>query len=163
LKAIALLKEDFPQVRLIVIGAPRLGGHTERLIQKLKIEANIVYKSNLTKEEIAIEYAQSNIAIVSSLYEGFGFPVGEAMACGIPLIATNVASIPEITNIFAELIPARDSKSIELAIRNILSNPSKYQIRADAGREHIIENFDWQKIAKSYESLIFQTIEEFKC
>jgi len=163
LKAIALLKEDFPQVRLIVIGAPRLGGHTERLIQKLKIEANIVYKSNLTKEEIAIEYAQSNIAIVSSLYEGFGFPVGEAMACGIPLIATNVASIPEITNIFAELIPARDSKSIELAIRNILSNPSKYQIRADAGREYIIENFDWQKIAKSYESLIFQTIEEFKC
>ena len=163
LKAIALLKEDFPQVRLIVIGAPRLGGHTERLIQKLKIEANIVYKSNLTKEEIAIEYAQSNIAIVSSLYEGFGFPVGEAMACGIPLIATNVASIPEITNIFAELIPARDSKSIELAIRNILSNPSKYQIRADAGRKHIIENFDWQKIAKSYESLIFQTIEEFKC
>ena len=163
LKAIALLKEDFPQVRLIVIGAPRLGGHTERLIQKLKIEANIVYKSNLTKEEIAIEYAQSNIAIVSSLYEGFGFPVGEAMACGIPLIATNVASIPEITNIFAELIPARDSKSIELAIRNILSNPSKYQIRADAGREHIIENFDWQKIGKSYESLIFKTIEEFKC
>ena len=161
LKAIYQLKEDFPKIRLIIIGAPRSGGHTERLIQKLNLEANIVYKTNLTKEEIAIEYAYSNIAIVSSLYEGFGFPVGEAMACSIPLIATNVASIPEITSNFAELIPEKDPKSIEQAIRKIFLNPSKYQIRADAGRMHIIENFDWQKIAKQYESLIYQTIEKF--
>ena len=163
LKAISKLKKDFPYIRLVIIGAARAGGHTERLIQKLKIEANIVYKTNLTKEEIAIEYANSNIAIVSSLYEGFGFPVGEAMASSIPLIATNVASIPEITSTFAELIPASDSKSIEESIRNILSNPSKYQIRADEGRKHIIENFDWNKISKSYESLIYKIIQDFKC
>ena len=163
LQAIPALIKDFPYLRLIIIGAPRIGGHTERLIQKLKIEANIVYKTNLTKEEIAIEYANSNIAVVSSLYEGFGFPVGEAMACSIPLIATNVASIPEITGNFAELIPACDSKSIERSIRNILSNPKKYQTRADAGRQHIIDNFDWKKIAQSYENLIYQTMEKFKC
>ena len=160
LKAVHSLKKDFPKIRLVVIGAPRPGGHTERLIQKLNLEANIVYKTNLTKEEIAIEYAYSNIAIVSSLYEGFGFPVGEAMACSIPLIATNVASIPEITSNFAELISEEDVDSIEQAIRKIFLNPSKYQIRADAGRMHIIENFDWQKIAKKYESLIYQTMEE---
>ena len=148
---------------MIVIGAPRAGGHTERLIQKLKIEAHVAYKTNLTKEEIAIEYANSNIAIVSSLYEGFGFPVGEAMACSIPLIATNVASIPEITSNFAELIPSCDSKSIEDSIRNILSNPAKYQNRANKGRKHIIDNFDWKKIAKSYENLIYKTIEQFEC
>jgi len=162
LKAIHSLKKDFPEIRLIVIGSPRPGGHTERLIQRLNLEANIIHKTNLTKEEIAIEYAYSNIAIVSSLYEGFGFPVGEAMACGIPLIATNVASIPEITSNFAELIPEKDPNSIEQAIRKIFLNPSKYQIRADAGRMHIIENFDWQKIAKQYEGLIYQTIKKFK-
>ena len=161
LNAIHSLKKDFPKIRLVVIGAPRPGGHTERLIQKLNLEANIVYKTNLTKEEIAIEYAHSNIAIVSSLYEGFGFPVGEAMACSIPLIATNVASIPEITSNFAELIPEKDPQSIEQAIRKIFLNPSKYQIRADEGRMHIIENFDWQKIAKQYESLIYQTMKKF--
>ena len=163
LKAIANLIKDYPYIRLIVIGAPRAGGHTERLIQKLKIEAHVAYKTNLTKEEIAIEYANSNIAIVSSLYEGFGFPVGEAMACSIPLIATNVASIPEITSNFAELIPSCDSKSIEDSIRNILSNPAKYQSRANKGRKHIIDNFDWKKIAKSYENLIYKTIEKFEC
>ena len=109
------------------------------------------------KEEIAVEYAYSNIAIVSSLYEGFGFPVGEAMACSIPLIATNVASIPEITSSFAELIPEKDPHSIEQAIRKIFLNPSKYQIRADAGRMHIIEKFDWKKIEKSL-SLIIEKI-----
>ena len=110
-----------------------------------------------------MEYAHSNIAIVSSLYEGFGFPVGEAMACSIPLIATNVASIPEITSTYAELIPERDSKSIERAIRNILLDPFKYQRRANEGRKHIINNFDWKKIAKSYENLMYQTMEKFKC
>ena len=163
LQAISQLKKDYPIIRLIVIGAPRPGGHTERLIQKLNIEANIVYKTNLTKEEIAMEYAHSNIAIVSSLYEGFGFPVGEAMACSIPLIATNVASIPEITSTYAELIPERDSKSIERAIRNILLDPFTYQNRANEGRKHIINNFDWEKIAQSYENLIYQTMEKFKC
>jgi glycosyltransferase involved in cell wall biosynthesis len=161
LKAIYSLKKDFPNIKLVVIGSPRAGGHTERLIQKLNLETNIIYKTDLTKEEIAIEYAFSNIAIVSSLYEGFGFPVGEAMACSIPLIATNVASIPEITSSFAELIPEKDPDSIEQAIRKIFLNPSKYQIRADAGRMHIIENFDWQKIAKQYESLIYQTMKKF--
>ena len=163
MQAISQLKKDYPTIRLIVIGAPRPGGHTERLIQKLNIEANIVYKTNLTKEEIAMEYAHSNIAIVSSLYEGFGFPVGEAMACSIPLIATNVASIPEITSTYAELIPDRDSKSIERAIRNILLDPFTYQTRANEGRKHIINNFDWEKIAQSYVNLIYQTMEKFKC
>ena len=163
LKAIACLKVDYPQVRLVVIGSPRVGGHTERLIQRLKIEANVSFKSNVTKEEIANEYAQSNIAIVSSLYEGFGFPVGEAMACAIPLIATNVASIPEITSSFVELIPAEDAISIEQAIRKILNNPIEYKIQAESGRQHIIDNFDWQKIAQSYEDLIKKTIKNFKC
>ena len=163
LLAVARLKEDYPGLKLVIIGAPRPGGHTERLIKRLQIDQNILYRSNLTRYEIAVEYAKSNIAIVSSLYEGFGFPVGEAMSCAIPLIATNVASIPEITQSFAELIPAESTDAIELAIRNIFTNPTKSQLRADAGRMHIIENFNWKKIAKLYENLIYKTIDEFQC
>ena len=163
LHAVARLKEDYPGLKLVIIGAPRPGGHTERLIKRLQIDQNILYRSNLTRHEIAVEYAKSNIAIVSSLYEGFGFPVGEAMSCAIPLIATNVASIPEITQSFAELIPAESTDAIELAIRNIFTNPTKSQLRADAGRMHIIENFNWKKIAKLYENLIYKTIDEFQC
>ena len=157
------MREDFPDIKLVVIGSPRHGGHTERLIRKLQIEAHVSFKSNLTKQEIAQEYSQSSVAIVSSLYEGFGFPVGEAMACAIPLIATNVASIPEITSSFCQLIPSKSSEVIAQSLKNVFNDPDKYQLLADSGRKHIIDNFDWSKIAQLYENLINKTIKDFKC
>ncbi|MDB9906336.1 glycosyltransferase family 4 protein [Gammaproteobacteria bacterium] len=163
LHAIARLKYEYPDINLTVIGSPRAEGHTERLIKRLKLEEQVSFKTNLTKEEITHEYAKSSVAVVSSLYEGFGFPVGEAMACAIPLVATNVASIPEITGSFAQLIPAEDEEEIYQGIKNIFQNPQKYKIQAEFGRQHIIENFNWTKIGYAYEELLYKTINDFKC
>ena len=163
LHAIANLKSEYPDINLTVIGSPRAEGHTERLIKKLKLEEQVSFKTNLTKEEITHEYAKSSVAVVSSLYEGFGFPVGEAMACATPLVATNVASIPEITGSFAQLIPAEDSEAIYQGIKNIFQSPQKYKIQAELGRQHIIENFNWTKIGHAYEELLYKTINDFKC
>ena len=163
LHAIARLKSEYPDINLTVIGSPRAEGHTERLIKKLKLEEQVSFKTNLTKEEITHEYANSSVAVVSSLYEGFGFPVGEAMACATPLVATNVASIPEITGSFAQLIPAEDEEAIYQGIKNIFQSPQKYKIQAELGRQHIIENFNWTKIGHAYEELLYKTINDFKC
>ena len=163
LHAIANLKSEYPDINLTVIGSPRAEGHTERLIKKLKLEEQVSFKTNLTKEEITHEYAKSSVAVVSSLYEGFGFPVGEAMACATPLVATNVASIPEITGSFAQLIPAEDAEAIYQGIKNIFQSPQKYKIQAELGRQHIIENFNWTKIGHAYEELLYKTINDFKC
>ena len=163
LHAIARLKFEYPDINLTVIGSPRAEGHTERLIKKLKLEEQVSFKTNLTKEEITHEYAKSSVAVVSSLYEGFGFPVGEAMACATPLVATNVASIPEITGSFAQLIPAEDAEAIYQGIKNIFQSPQKYKIQAELGRQHIIENFNWTKIGHAYEELLYKTINDFKC
>ena len=163
LHAIARLKSEYPHIKLTVIGSPRAEGHTERLIKRLKLEEQVSFKTNLTKEEITHEYAKSSVAVVSSLYEGFGFPVGEAMACATPLVATNVASIPEITGSFAQLIPAEDEEAIYQGIKNIFQNPQKYKIQAELGRQHIIENFNWTKIGHAYEELLYKTINDFKC
>jgi glycosyltransferase involved in cell wall biosynthesis len=163
LQAIARLKSEYPDIHLIVIGSPRKEGHTERLIKKLKLENYVSFRTNLTKEEITREYAQSEVAIVSSLYEGFGFPVGEAMACATPLVATNVASIPEITGSFAQLIPAEDSDAIYQGIKNIFQDPQQYKVQAGLGRQHIIENFNWKKIGRAYEALLLKTIDNFTC
>ncbi|MDC1140816.1 glycosyltransferase family 4 protein [Gammaproteobacteria bacterium] len=163
LHAIARLKSEYPDINLTVIGSPRAEGHTERLIKKLKLEEQVSFKTNLTKEEIAHEYAKSSVAVVSSLYEGFGFPVGEAMACATPLVATNVASIPEITGSFAQLIPAEDAEAIYQGIKNIFQSPQKYKMQAELGRQHIIENFNWTKIGHAYEELLYKTINDFQC
>ena len=164
LKSLASLVNDFPQISLLVIGKMKKGGHTSRLIDELDIKDKVLFKTGLSKEEIAKEYASSSIAIVSSLYEGFGYPVIEAMSCEVPLIATNVSSIPELVGNYAELIPAENTNELSNAIRSILHDYSQYKNIAVRGRQHIVNNFNWLKITEEYENIISKTINDFhKC
>jgi glycosyltransferase involved in cell wall biosynthesis len=164
LKSLASLANDFPEISLLVIGKMKRGGHTSRLIDELGIKDKVSFKTGLTKEEIAMEYASSSIAIVSSLYEGFGYPVIEAMSCEVPLIATNVSSIPELVGDYAKLIPAKNANELSNAIKNILHDYSHYKNIAVRGRQHIVDNFNWLKITEEYENIISKTINDFhKC
>jgi len=164
LKALKKLKKDFPDIHLIVIGLIKKGGHTEKLIRKLGLENDVTFKSNLTKNEIKDCYSKSSIAIVSSLYEGFGYPVIEAMSCEIPLIATNVSSIPELTSEFAKLVDPKNEEMIYQSVKDILSEYDKYKKIAIKGRQHVIKNFNWIKITDEYENAIFETIKNYeKC
>jgi len=161
LRSLATLSKNFPEISLLVIGQLKKNGHTSRLIKELGIEDRVLFKTALTKEEIAKEYASSSVAIVSSLYEGFGYPVIEAMSCEIPLIATNTSSIPELVGDFATLIPPMNENELSEAIKKILNNYEKYKKIAESGRQHIIENFNWLKITQEYEDMIYKTIQDF--
>ena len=161
LRSLATLSKNFPEISLLVIGQLKKNGHTSRLIKELGIEDRVLFKTALTKEEIAKEYASSSVAIVSSLYEGFGYPVIEAMSCEIPLIATNTSSIPELVGDFATLIPPMNENELSEAIKKILNNYEKYKKIAESGRQHIIENFNWLKITQKYEDMIYKTIQDF--
>ena len=79
------------------------------------------------------------------------------------LVATNVASIPEITGSFAQLIEAENADEIYQGIKNIFQNPQKYKTQAELGRKHIIDNFNWMKIGHAYEKLLYQIIDDFQC
>lgn len=158
LYALADLSKEFQDIELLVIGTLRKGGHTDRLIKKLNLNDRVIFKTGISKDEIAQEYAKSSVAIVSSLYEGFGYPVAEAMSCSIPLIATDVASIPEITDNFAILIPPKDSDAIRDSVRKILLEPDLYNKVAAKGRLHIKNKFNWQTIGKQYEELMNKVI-----
>jgi glycosyltransferase involved in cell wall biosynthesis len=162
LKSLASLVNDFPEISLLVIGKMKKGGHTSRLIDELGVKDIVFFKTGLSKEEIAKEYASSSIAIVSSLYEGFGYPVIEAMSCEVPLIATNVSSIPELVDDYATLIPAKNTNKLSNAIRDILHNYPHYKNIAVRGRQHIVDKFNWLKITEEYENIISKTINDFR-
>ena len=162
LKALKILKKDNPNIHLIVIGSPKKGGHTERLIKELNIKENVFFKKHISKEEIRKLYSTSSVAIVSSLYEGFGYPVIEAMSCEVPLIATNVSSIPELVGKYAILIDPKDENLLSHKIKNILSNYDDHKKTAIQGRQHIIKTFNWSKITNEYEKTIFKVIENFR-
>ena len=162
LRSLAELKNYFNGIHLIVIGKAKEDGHTSRLIKELNIERDVKFKTGLTKEGIAEEYAKSSISLVSSLYEGFGYPVIEAMSCGVPLIAANTSSIPELVGEFATLIPSQNVQAQVKAIKNVIENYDDYKNIAEKGRVHIIEQFNWLKITEEYENIIFKTIKSFK-
>ena len=164
LMAIKALKKDFKDIELIIVGKIKKNGHTERLIKDLNINKSVSFRSELTKKEIAKLYASSSIAIVSSLYEGFGYPVIEAMSCEVPLIATNVSSIPELVGSYASLIEPKSYDEIYKAVKQILLNYDEYERIAVGGRQHIINTFNWSKITTQYEDIITKTIKEHeKC
>ena len=162
LKALKLLKKNNPKIHLIIIGAPKKNGHTEKLIKNLSIEDNVVFKKNISKEKIKELYSTSSIAIVSSLYEGFGYPVIEAMSCEVPLIATNISSIPELVRSYGILIDPKDEKKLSFNIEKVLNNYDDYKDNAIKGRQHVIETFNWSKITAEYEKILYKTIEKFK-
>ena len=162
LKALKLLKKNNPKIHLIIIGAPKKNGHTEKLIKKLNIEDNVIFKKNISKEKIKELYSTSSIAIVSSLYEGFGYPVIEAMSCEVPLIATNISSIPEMVRSYGILIDPKDEKKLSINIEKVLNNYDDYKDNAIKGRQHVIETFNWSKITAEYEKILYKTIEKFK-
>ena len=162
LKALKLLKKNNPKIHLIIIGTPKKNGHTEKLIKKLNIEDNVIFKKNISKEKIKELYSTSSIAIVSSLYEGFGYPVIEAMSCEVPLIATNISSIPELVRSYGILIDPKDEKKLSFNIEKVLNNYDDYKDNAIKGRQHVIETFNWSKITAEYEKILYKTIEKFK-
>ena len=162
LKALKLLKKDNPKMHLIVIGNYKKNGHTERLIKKLGIEQDVIFKKNISNDEIKKLYSSSSIAIVSSLYEGFGYPVIEAMSCEVPIIATNVSSIPELVSDFGTLIEPQNENQLKKNIIKVMENYDHFKDIAIKGRQHVIETFNWSKITSEYEKIIYETVDRFK-
>ena len=81
--------KEFPNTSLTVIGKSPKKSKLYKLIDDLDLEDRISFRSGVREEEIVNIYHNSDIAVIPSLYEGFGFGAGEAMACGVPLISTD--------------------------------------------------------------------------
>ena len=113
-----LLKE-YTDLQLIVIGRLR-DGPTSRELEKRGIKERVKFVKDLTGDEIAKLYAESTIAVSPSVYEGFGFPAGEAMSCGIPLVSTNGGSLPEVVGDAGIIVDHSNPKALLEGIKFLL-------------------------------------------
>ena len=161
LKAISLILDKYPNTKLSVVGNPRENGHTERLIRQLNLTNHVSFKTNLSKEEVAYEYQSSSLAVISSLYEGFGFPAAEAMACGTPIISSNSSALPEIVQDFGQLYEPGNPDALKECIENFYLNRLSFNNLAQEGSLYANETFNWEKIALDYEEQFLETIEKF--
>ena len=148
LKAIAELIPRFPDLNLVVLGSPKPGGHTESLINRLNLQEIVTFVNNLTTDEINQCYAESSLAVVPSLYEGFGLPAGEAMSSGIPVISTTGGALPEVVGDAGVLVPPGDASAIANAMADLFEHPDKMEQLGAAGRKRILDKFSWDVAAR---------------
>ncbi|MEA2060243.1 MAG: glycosyltransferase family 4 protein [Thermodesulfobacteriota bacterium] len=145
-------------VSLTVIGSPRKNGGIERLIKTLDLTNIVRFTGRIDNARFRKEYAASAIAVVPSVYEGFGLPVGEAMACRIPVISTTGGALLEVAGNAAKLVPPADCNALAAAIIELLDDPDEQERLAEKGYNRVMTRFTWAKTAedtvRTYRKLI---------
>jgi len=147
LKAFASVKDIHSNASLQIIGGSKKGGHTKRLIKKLGIEKDITFNKNLSFKEVRDLYCSADIVVIPSLYEGFGFAVGEAMACKVPVITTSGGAIPEVIKDCGIIVEPGKSKELEKAILALLPNEELKKSLAEKGFQRIRKDLQWSEVA----------------
>ena len=161
LKAYKQLLSAHPSLELLVVGKPKEDGDTEKLLEELNLKEKVKFVSGIETQEMVDYYAQATIAVVPSLYEGFGLPAGEAMACGVPLVSTSGGALPEVVGDAGVLVEPGDEDALAGAIDALLNNPAKREHLAEKGREHIEKNFSWSHVALMMDAYYRQVMSDF--
>lgn len=158
LRAYARLLIDYPQLELLLVSKPESGGKTERLVRKLGIADKVKFVNGISTDEMVRYYAEATIAVVPSVYEGFGLPAGEAMACGVPVVSTDGGALPEVVGETGVIVPVRDVDAMAAAIDGLLRDPAKREELGTAGRERILEKFCWNVCASEMADYYYQVL-----
>lgn len=146
-EAYAELLKEFPDLELHVVGKLR-EGYTERKLTKLGIKDRVAFKSDLSDQDIVEMYAEATMAVCPSVYEGFGFPAGEAMACGVPIVSTTGGSLPEVVGDAGILVPPKDPGALANAIAELLRDPARRDNLGAQARRRILKTFQWDNAAQ---------------
>ena len=151
--ALPRVLREYPLTRLTVIGKSPKKSKLNKLIDDLNLEDKITFKSGISENEIVDIYHDSDIAVIPSLYEGFGFGAGEAMACGVPLISTDSGGLKQVIGESALKIEPGSVQQIEESIIKLFNEEETRNELSKKGRERMEELFDWEIAAKAYINL----------
>ena len=161
IEAMTEIIDEIPAAHLVVLGRAKKKGDIIKQISRLNLEDKISFHSGLSQSEVVSLYSSSHICVIPSLYEGFGFGAGEAMACELPLISTQSGGLREVIGQEAVVIESESSKAIVKAVKDLFSNKEKQLALSRAGRKRMENEFNWIKAAKTYEEIYSKTIKEF--
>lgn len=134
-------------LQLVVVGTPKKNGGISRLIRQLDIGGRVTFTGRISHEEFVHQYARAAMAVVSSVYEGFGLPAGEAMACGVPIVSTTGGALPEVVGDAGILVPPKDPAALARAIIDLLDHPGQAEELGRRGYRRVLGHFTWQRAA----------------
>jgi glycosyltransferase involved in cell wall biosynthesis len=163
LKAMTLTKN---KVMLTIVdgGAPDRSS-VPRLIDKLGLNGRVTFTGKIPIEVLIKLYSQNEIAVLPSLYEGFGFPAAEAMACELPVLTTTAGALPEVVGDHMKtgyLVPPRDPEAIAKGIDFLIENPDIRKKMGKAARKRVLEVFTWKNAATELVKMYDEAIHAYR-
>lgn len=159
LNALKQLRDIIPQAHLRVIGSLKKNGKNQKLIEQLKLEDAVSFKSQLSDQALVEEYNKASVAVCPSLYEGFGLPACEAMACGTPLVSSSGGALKEVVADGGVLVTPGDANALANAIERVLTNPEYANQIELKGRARALTIFSWENVARQVQEFYFQIIQ----
>ena len=143
-QALALLERD---VKLIIVGRWEKG-YRQRFLRAAGDEASRIIETGYVQEDqMPFYYSLADVLVLPSLLEGFGLPLVEAMACGTPVVATNVGSIPEVVGDAGLLVPPGDHRALADCLNRLLRDGALRRRLGSRGRQRAETHFSRERMA----------------
>jgi glycosyltransferase involved in cell wall biosynthesis len=131
-------------------------------VERLGLSDRVTFTGKLSDAHLREEYCRCTLLVQPSLYEGFGLPAAEALACGTPVVATDVGAVAEVISpATGLLVPPRDPERLTEAIATLLDDAPRRLAMGAAGRERMVTRFSWPVAARNtvrvYEQMLNRT------
>jgi glycosyltransferase involved in cell wall biosynthesis len=158
LEALAKIRTERDDAHLVVIGRRKRGGRSDEVIRQLGLDDHVEFVTGVPDDRIIELYAEAQLAVVPSLYEGFSLPAIEAMSCGTPLVATSGGALPEVVGRDGEtalVVPPGDSGALAAKLSWALDEPGLRAAVGAPGRQRVIDQWSWRHTAE-------RTVEQYR-
>ena len=148
LEAYALLLQALPGWKLVLVGARKWkASPIFAAVERLRLEPHVVFTGFVAEEDLPALYTGASLFAFPSLYEGFGLPVLEAMACGTPVVTSHSSALPEVAGDAALLVDPADATAMATAMQLILAEPGlASEMRARGLQQASL--FSWERTAR---------------
>jgi len=145
----AFAKLNFGDLKFVIGGSKdrRFYPGLERKIEKLSLKDKVIFLGYVSGEDLPLLYSEAEVLVFPSLYEGFGRPPLEAMACGCPVVVSHAASLPEVCGDAAYYVDPYNVEGIAEGVGKVLTDENLRNTMIRKGLERV-KLFSWEKAAK---------------
>jgi len=149
IQAYSLLKKNKPvDYKLVIVGKKGwMYSEVFNTVKELNLSEEIIFTYYTPEEDMVGLYNGAKVFVYPSLYEGFGLPPLEAMACGVPVITSNVSSLPEVVGDAAIMVNPADINQLAESISRVINDEELRRKMIERGLERA-RMFSWGKTAK---------------
>jgi glycosyltransferase involved in cell wall biosynthesis len=155
-------RTDLASWKLVIAGRwdPRYPSVLNR-VRQLRLDEQVLFLGPIEEPDLPALYSAADLFVYPSLYEGFGFPVLEALACGVPVACSATSSLPEVAGAAARYFDPTDAEDVASVLLDLMNDDSARNLLRQAAADQV-SKFSWQETAlrtlSVYESLYSETV-----